>query len=151
MSMAVSMRAQAMGETMRIRSAIGEGVDITIGLRKPSDLFELTDWMAHDMAPLNAAWSVVWARGDQEMMRLANALLSACADLIGASTTIGPARSYWERVRRFLVGERWTDQKRAESQQALKEMAHARKDLAEYARRKLGRPSVELFGHDETD
>src|SRR5260370_501649 len=94
-SMAVSMRAQAMGETIRIRSGIGEGVDVTIGLRKPSDMFELTDCMAQDMAPLNAAWSVIWARGEQEMVRLANALLAKCGDLIGASTTIAPAQSHW--------------------------------------------------------
>jgi hypothetical protein len=120
-------------------------------LRKPSDLFEFTDWMAQDVAPLNAAWSVIWARGDQEMIRLANALLSACSDLIGASTALQPARSHWERVRRVVVGERWTDEQRAEAQQVLEQLAHARKALAEHARRKLGKPVVEVFGHDDND
>jgi hypothetical protein len=117
-------------------------------VRKPADLLELTDWMAQDMAPLNAAWSVIWARGDQEMIRLANGLLAACSDLIGASTTVKAAASYWERARRYVIGERWTDAQRAEAQQALTAMARAREDLADHARRQLRNPPAELFGHD---
>jgi hypothetical protein len=107
------------------------------------------DWMAQDMAPLNAAWSVVWARaGDQQTVRLANALLAACSDLVGAGS-IGPATSYWERIRRYVLGERWTPEQRAEVQRHLTAVAHARKALTEHARRNLGKPAVELFGHDE--
>jgi hypothetical protein len=117
--------------------------------RKPLDLFELTDWIAQDMAPLNAAWSVIWARGDQEMVRRPNALPAKCSDLMGVGTATQHGRSYWERLRRFVVGEHWTEDQGADSQKALKEMAHGRKDLAEYARRKLGKRHVELIWHDE--
>ncbi len=71
--------------------------------------------------------------------------MSACGDLIGASTATQPTRFHWERVRRFVLGQRWTDEQRAESQQTLEQLAHARKALAEHARRKLGKPRVELF------
>jgi hypothetical protein len=37
----------------------------------------------------------------------------------------------------------------ADLQGARKDMAHARKRLAEHARRTLGQPQVELFGHGE--
>lgn len=150
-SMAIAMRAQAMADQMRIRSGLGEGVDVTMRVRKPADLLELHDWMAQDLAPMNAAWSVVWARGDQEMVRRANALLAKCSDLIGAGTTTQAATSYRERIRRYVIGERWTDKERGESQQALKDVAHARKDLAEYARQKLGKRHAELFTHDEIE
>lgn len=75
-SMAVMTRAQAMGLQMRLRSGLGESIDVATRLRKPADALELHDWMATDMAPLNEAWSVIWARGDQETVRLANALLA---------------------------------------------------------------------------
>ena len=150
-SLAVAMRAQAAAETVRLRSGLSEGVDIAIRLRKPLDLFEFHDWMAQDMAPLNTAWSVVWAHGDQEMVRLANALLSACSDLIGISTPTQPTATYLERFRRYVVGERWTAEQRAESQHALEEVAHARKRLAEHARQELGKRHVELSGHARPD
>lgn len=81
------------------------------------------------------------------MVRLANALLSACSDLIGISTPTQPSGSHRERFRRYVVGERWTEEQRADSQRVLEEVAHARKNLAEHARRKLGKRRVELFGH----
>jgi hypothetical protein len=124
-SLAVAMRAQAMAETVRLRSGLSEGVDIAARLRKPLDLFEFHDWMARDMAPLNTAWSAVWTQGDQVMVRLANAPLSACSDLIGISTATQPAGSYRERLRLYLVGERWTEEQRADSQRVLEEVAHA--------------------------
>lgn len=150
-SMAVASRAQAVAEMVPLRSGLGEGVDIATRVRKPLDMFEFHDWLAQDLAPLSAAWSVIWTQGDQEMVRLANALLAACSDLIGASTDTGQAGSYLERVRRVIVGERWTDEQRSEAQDALKKVAAARKALAEHARRTFGRQHVELFGHGETD
>jgi hypothetical protein len=56
---------------------------------------------------------------------------------------------YLERVKRLIVGERWTDEQRADSQKALAKLAAARKSLAEHARRTLGKKHVELFGHGE--
>lgn len=150
-SMAVATRAQAMGETMKLRSGLGEGVDVATRLRKPADPLELHDWMAQDLAPLNAAWSVIWARGDQEMVRLGNDLLSKCSDLVGVSTAMQPADSPRARLRRWAIGQRWTPEMQADLQSALKEMAHARKRLAEHARGKLGQPHVNLFGHGDDD
>jgi hypothetical protein len=103
--------------------------------------------MAQDLAQLNTAWSEIWARGDQEMVRLANKLLSACMDLMDVSTDRQPAGSVAARVRRWGVGERLTPEMQASIGNGRKEMAHARERLANHARHVLGQPPVTLFGH----
>jgi hypothetical protein len=35
---AYALRAQAMGESMRLRSGLSEGLDVTLHLRKPTDV-----------------------------------------------------------------------------------------------------------------
>jgi hypothetical protein len=47
------------------------------------------------------------------------------------------------------MGERWTSEMIAENERAMKELAHARKRLADYARAKLGLPAVDLFAQVE--
>jgi hypothetical protein len=147
-SMSVMTRSQAMSQQMRLRSGLGEGADVTLRLRKPTDILELHDWLAIDMAPLNEAWSVIWAHGDQETIRLANALLGKCGDLLGAATSRGPADSAVARLRRWASGEKWTPELQADLDRAVKDVANAREGLAQYTRRHVGLPAVELFGHE---
>ena len=147
-SMSVTMRAQAMGETMKQRSGISEGVDVTLRYRKPADLLELHDWVAQDMAPLHAAWSVIWARGDQELVRLANQLLASCGDVVAAATARMPAGNTTARMRRHVIGERWTPEMQEALQQAAKTLAYAREQLAQYARTILRLAPAQLFGHE---
>lgn len=147
-SMSVMMRSQAMGQQMRLRSGLGEGADVALRLRKPADALELHDWLAIDMAPLSDAWSVIWARGDQETIRLANALLRNFGDLLGVATSRSPADTAAARLRRWASGEKWTPEMQAELDRAVKDVANARESLAQYARRQLGLPAVELFGHE---
>ncbi|MGH3277150.1 MAG: hypothetical protein ACRDNZ_22830 [Streptosporangiaceae bacterium] len=92
------MKAQAMGQTMKVRSGLGEGLGVATRLRKPSDPMELHDWIAQEMTPLNEAWSVIWLRGDQETIQLANALLDACGQL--HSWVWGLSRGHAEAARR---------------------------------------------------
>jgi hypothetical protein len=49
-SMAVAMRARAMGDVMKFRSGLKEGFDVAMRHRKPVDVLELHDWMARDLA-----------------------------------------------------------------------------------------------------
>lgn len=147
-SMSVMTRSQAMSQQMRLRSGLAEGADVALRLRKPADSLELHDWLAIDMAPLTEAWSIIWARGDQEMVRLANALLSKCGDLLAAATSRNPADTVATHLRRWARGEKWTPELQADLDRAVKDVAHARERLAQYARLHLGLPAVELFGHE---
>lgn len=108
-SMGISLRANTMAHTMRLRSGLGEGIDVLTHHRKPLDPLEFHDWLAQDQAPLNASWSVIWARGNQETIRRANALLAACTDLTGAGTSIQAAATLRQRLKRNVVGSTWTE------------------------------------------
>lgn len=144
-SLAVALRAHAMGETMRLRSGLKEAVDIAMRHRRLLDPLELHDWMAQEIKPLNAALTELWARADQEGVRLANDVVGTCLDLLGASVAVSPARSGWERISKWAVGERWTSEIREEHERAMRDLAAARKLFAEYVRRSLGRRPVDVF------
>jgi hypothetical protein len=147
-SMAFMLRAQAAGLQMRLRSGLGEGADVALRVRKPADVLEFHDWLAADLAPLNEAWSVIWARGDQETVRLANALLDKCSDLFAAAIATEPAHGAAARVRRRVLGEKLTPELETALAEAVKDVAHARERLAQHVRRRLGQPAVTLFGHE---
>ena len=144
-SMTVATRAHSLGEMMKVRSGLIEGLDVAMHHRKPVDHLELHDWMAQDVAPLNEALSVLWTRWDQEGVRLANDVVGKCMDLLGASTAMQPTRSGWERINKWVSGERWTPEMREAHQLALKGLADSRKRLAEYARADLGYGAIDLF------
>jgi hypothetical protein len=144
-SVGVALQARYMGEMMKVRSGLGEGLDIALHHRKPLDLFELYGWMARERGPLDAAWSDVWCRGDQLTVQLANKLVGTCSDLLGVSTNRQPVGNGWDRARRWVGGDRWTPEMLEGHQAATEALAEARRDLAAHARLVLGYPSVELF------
>jgi hypothetical protein len=149
-SMAVASRARALGEAMKFRSGLKEGLDVTLHHRKPADPFELHDWLAQDLVPLHAALSELWTRADQDGVRLANELAGKCGDLLGVSTARQQADGSWERARRWAMGDRWTSGMIAANDKAMVELAQARKRFAEHARARLGYEAVELFLLPET-
>jgi hypothetical protein len=134
-----------MGNTMRLRSGLKEGFDIAMRHRKLVDPLELHDWMAQDIAPLNAALTEIWTRDNQEGIRLANDVVNRCMDLLGANTTRQQADGGWERLRRWAAGERWTPEMIEESNRAMRELAYARKRYADHARGRFGLDAVELL------
>jgi hypothetical protein len=144
-SLNLAARAQAMGEMMKIRSGLGEGLDIVLRHRRPIDLLELHDWVAQDFSPLGQAWAATWLRGDQELIRLANDVVDRAAELIGVSAMRQPAHSAADRLLRWARGERWTKEMLSDHQAALHELADSRKGLAEYARKRLGEDAVNVF------
>lgn len=144
-SLSVATRSRAMGETMKIRSGLVEGLDIALHHRKPTDPMELHDWLAQDLTPLNTALADIWTRWDQEGVRLANDVVSKSMDLMGASLARQPASTTRERLRRWAAGERWTPEMLADHDKALKKLAYARKELADHARGNLGLGPVDLF------
>jgi hypothetical protein len=150
-SLAFSLRARFLGLQMQLRSGLSEGVDVTLRLRKPADVLDLHDWLAADLAPLDEAWSAIWARGDQEMIWRANDLLSKCRAILDVSTSPAEPGTARERIRRWAIGVRWTPGMQADLDRALEEMAHARKRLADHVRSVFGRDAVELFTRQDVD
>ena len=148
-SIAVALRAQTIGESMRLRSGLSEGLDVTMRLRRPADAMELHDWMAQDVLPMHAALDEIWTRWDQDGVRLADDVVGKCMDLLGTNAATQPTHNGRERVRKWAVGERWTPEMRDAQQAAIRELAHARKRFADYARARLGLPEVDLFSQVE--
>ena len=135
-----------MGESMRLRSGVSEGLDVTLRLRKPADAMELHDWMARDVVPMYAALDEIGTRWDQDGVRLANDVVGKCMDLRGTSTASQKKQRACPQVD---SGERWTPEMRDAQQAAIRELAHARKRFADYARAWLGLPEVDLFSQVE--
>jgi len=144
------MRARAIGELMKQRSGLKEGLDVTMRHRRPVDLLELHDWMDKDLAPMNVALSEIWTRWDQEGVRLANDVVLKCMDLLGAATTRTQGGSGWERVRIWAAGERWTPELIAANDAALQDLARSRKRFAECAHYMLGQGPADLFAQVES-
>lgn len=145
-SFALAVRARAIGETVKLRSGIGEGVEVTMRQRKPADLLELHDWLEKDFAPLRTAWSELWSRGDQELVDAGNRLMLACADVVTAATDTMPTPSELSaKVRRFVRGEEWTPEMTERLQLSERALSAARKELTLVARRKLGRSLIDPY------
>jgi hypothetical protein len=144
-SMAISARAQTLGNTMRLRSGLKEGFDVAMRHRKLMDPLELHDWMAQDIIPLNAALDEIWTRDNQEGIRLANAVVSECTNLLGVNTARQPTSNGWDAVRRWAAGDQWTPETTEELNRALRSLAQARKVYAEHVRQRFGLQAVELF------
>jgi hypothetical protein len=148
-SIAVALRAVAMRDAIRYRSGMMEGVDIVLRLRKPVDALELYDWQAPDLVPLNAALNEVWTRWDQEGIRRANDLVNKCADLLSASVALTPASTLRQRLRKAVIGERWTLQEEEAYGRARQDMLAARRCLADYARATLKLNAANLLAEAE--
>ena len=149
-SMAVAMRARAMGDVMKFRSGLKEGFDVAMRHRKPVDVLELHDWMARDLAPMNAALSEIWTSDDKDGIRLANDVVNNCAALIGAAAARQPAKGSG-RLRRWAAGERWTPEMTKAYNDAMRDLARARKRYAEHVRARFGLNAAELFTSAEAD
>ncbi|SRR6266516_3898580 len=53
-SLAFANRSRALGDMMRIRSGIAEGLGVTLGQRRPADAFEIYEWMDKDFGHCSA-------------------------------------------------------------------------------------------------
>jgi hypothetical protein len=144
-SLDVAQRARVLGDTMKLRSGLGEGIAVTGLFRRPFDPMAMFDWLAQDSRPLNEALVAIWTSADKETVRLANKVVFHCADLLSASTARQPTATAGEQSRRFVIGERWTDEMLADYETAIQTLARARKHLAEHTRKALGRDAVDLF------
>jgi hypothetical protein len=130
------MRARTLRLTMERRSGIGEGLDVVMRLRRPTDPMELYDWFAKGFEPLNEAWAKVQTIGSTDAETAATELVDACADVLEVATEMGTARG---KVSTALRGVEWTAGQRDDLEAAIERVGTARKGLIEVARRELGR------------
>src|SRR5512146_3145337 len=99
---------------------------------------------------MNAALSEIWTRDNQEGIRLANDVVNNCAALIGAATARQPAKGPG-RLRRWAAGERWTPEMTKAYNDAMRDLARARKCYADHVRARFGLNAAELFTSAEAD
>jgi hypothetical protein len=134
--------AAALHQTMAARSGLVEGIDVALHHRKPMDPWELWLSMQGAVAPLNLAWSDVWTVGSSDGIRLANALIDRCADVISTATSRGEGRG---GLAQRVAGEKWTQEQLDAWDADQKALARARRDLALHARHELGFEVAEVF------
>lgn len=103
-ALSFSIRTKALRETMRIRSGLGDRLDVDLRVRPrrpmemvlrsrtPLDPMELHDWLAQGYEPINQAWSRIEIIGSAEAVKVATQLLNACADVVNVATEMGSAR-----------------------------------------------------------
>jgi hypothetical protein len=144
-SLGAALRIRMLAEAAKHRSGVGEGLDVTFGLRKPADLLEFYDWLDQDWGPLNAAWSEVWARGDQQLVTTANGVLAATEELMSVALAQSEPDGLLAKARQVVVGVRWSPEHLVQINDALVVLANARRDLTAVARDKLGRGAIDPF------
>jgi hypothetical protein len=134
--------ADALRLAIEVRSGLREGLDITTGRRKPVDPFELVDVLRRDLEPLYEALSEMWVVGSPEAVHASNAVTYQVQQVVDAATSRNSSDS---RLRRMMLGERWSQDERDAYDAELKRLAHARKRLAEIARRECDVEMTDLF------
>ncbi len=127
---------------MQLRSGLGEGIDIALRIRRPLDPFELGELNLRYLQPLNEAWAHIWAIGSPDAVKAGNSVVDKCAAYFGVVSELGKARTGpWARFR----SSKWTPEQVRKQEAALRELAVARKELAEVTRRELGSLPAQLF------
>jgi hypothetical protein len=142
-SFTFALRARTLGDAMRFRSGLGEVLSVTLWHSRALDPLELYDWMDKDYRPLTDAWTQVWAVGTQQAIDAADAVMTACRELMTAATD-RPGRGRIAQAYRALIGEVWTKEQLAAYDSALTKLAEERVALLKVLRREMGADVVEL-------
>ena len=108
-SMTFALRAKTLGDAMRVRSGLSEGLAVALWQRREVDPFELYEWIDRDFRPLGDAWARIWVVGTQEAIDAADKLVTTCGELMAAATA-RPQRGFISRVQTFVVGELWSEE-----------------------------------------
>ncbi len=140
-SLSFTIRARALRDTMRVRSGLKEGFDVTLRFRSALDPLAFHDWLAQGFEPINHAWSKIQLTGSAEAVSMATALLDACADVVGLATEPGKARG---RVATAFLGLEWTAEQHEALAVAVRRVVEHRSAFVRIARSELGNEPVLL-------
>lgn len=142
---ALALAAGSMSLTAKLRSGLVEGMDIVFRHRKPIDPLDLHDWLMKELGPMLDAMAEIWVVGTPKAVVAANELLQKCNRVLEQGTTRGESGS---SLVRYLFGEKWTTTQAEAFQEAINEMADARKVLAEVARVEMNMEFAHLFASE---
>jgi hypothetical protein len=142
-SFALANRIRAAGDTMRLRTGLGEGVQVLLRQRKPLDLMELYDWFELDFRGMRDAWSCIWTTGTQAAIDSADRLVDATVDLMSVATA-SPQRCWVVKVYGSLVGESWSKEQLEAYDTAARRFVDERVQFAQLVRTETGREKVEM-------
>lgn len=134
-------RAGTLGLAKQFRSGIAEIVSVSLGQRKPLDVFQLHEWLEADFRPIAEAYSKVCLVGSQEAIDIANNILTACGKLINAATATDPHQG---PLLRLMKGECPTLEQVQAFEAAQKGVFIALEVLVTIARREIGTALVAL-------
>jgi hypothetical protein len=144
-SWSIAMRVGTMTSAAQLRTpAVDDNLRVLLRMRRPLDHFELHDWLAQDWAPMVDAMAVIWARGNQRAIQLANAVVNCC----GEFQTIPPVpepRGLRALFGLFVEASAWPPEVLRQRETRLKELAEARKALANFVREHLDQPRADVF------
>ncbi|WP_435208945.1 hypothetical protein [Micromonospora sp. bgisy143] len=129
-------KAEALRQTRYWRSGLPEAGNDLIGGHKPLGPMGLHDWLARDMVTVEAAWSEIWTRADQDGIALANGLMTAYHAVLAAALQASGSEPFEASDKMTIASRR---------------LGEARRHLALHARRvaKLGPRDVDLFTERE--
>ncbi|MET8255863.1 hypothetical protein [Micromonospora sp. NPDC005197] len=129
-------KAEALRQTGYWRSGLPEAGNDLLGGHKPLGPMMLHDWLARDMVTVEAAWSEIWTRGDQDGIALTNGLMTAFNGVLAAALRASGTEPFESSDEMTIASRR---------------LGEARRQLALHARRaaKLGPRDVDLFTERE--
>lgn len=139
---AIDMRAHEMtllaANTGSLHGTLARVLRIVV----PLDYADMFDKLNRETNALSRAAAQVWLFGDDQTVKLTNAVTLAAAALVDAHTQL---KSHWllNFFRVALLGQPSRDDENIH--RARQALAKARRDLVDHTRRKLDREDVEMF------
>lgn len=142
-SVAAALRASALDLTIRVRSGVGESVDVLLGKRKVLDPLELHDWLMRGWAPVHEAAGHVMLLGSPAAVELSRQIVLQCATLVQHATSLPPTSGAFPRIRQVRRDADWL----AKWNEEVERLGQLRKEFASLARSEegelpLGEPRV---------
>ncbi|MHB1526528.1 MAG: hypothetical protein ACYCZN_09650 [Candidatus Dormibacteria bacterium] len=133
-SMAAALRASTLDLTIRVRSGVGESVDVLLGKRKMLDPLELHDWLMQDWAPVHEAAGHVMLLGSPAAAELSRQIVLQCATLVQHATSLPPTAGALPRLRQVRRDADWL----AKWNEEVERLGELRKQFASLARSEEG-------------
>jgi|SRR5665213_1194725 len=131
----------------KIRSGIGEGLDVATRTRKPVEPFDIMDRMRSAMKPVNDAVNEVWIVGTPAAIALANRLQREVTTVLDKGSALGTGRS---KAATFFKGIAWSPEEERVINDAIIAVGETRREIAQLARLELGLDAADLkAGVDE--